>query len=202
MCINFRLLLAGSWAGVLDGLSEARSVSWWALTGPHRVPEDLSREGTHFSPLKKSLHTHGCAHIHAHTDTRVHLFASASFFLFLSFRQLRQTRTWNARTPLARALATWAAAWLGLKLVVPSTPAPLSSGYLLQCLKTLVDKGACYRGGEQNRHLRNYSWWWATCLLPVTAMSPTHCYEPIAVCAPALAPRRQGIKGNIIRNPC
>lgn len=47
--INFSLLLVGSWAEVLDGLSGARAVSWWALAGPHCVPEDLTREGTHFS---------------------------------------------------------------------------------------------------------------------------------------------------------
>lgn len=53
-CINFRLLLTGSWAEVLDGLSEARAVSWWALASPCRVPEDPDSRGYTLSIVRRA----------------------------------------------------------------------------------------------------------------------------------------------------
>lgn len=79
MCINFIPLLAGSWAGVLDGLSGARAVSWWALAGPRRVPEDLTRARTHFHNHRKAW-----THTQTHTHTRAQVGYTPPSLLLLS----------------------------------------------------------------------------------------------------------------------
>lgn len=84
-CINFRLLLTDSWAEVLDGLSEARAVSWWALVSPCRVPEDPDSRDTFNSETRARARTFSLLSFFSNNTRMHHLNWRWGFFFLFYF---------------------------------------------------------------------------------------------------------------------